>query len=127
MINRKKIQEVFDKTALCPGVLIKDRGLAQEYCAVGALARHVGMSDERLRDLNTSPNQIEIVFKEVGDKLREVFGIESHGQLMKFMGANDGSEKYTVRKQDVMKAVEAMSPEEVNSLLDSVDALVSEA
>lgn len=115
-INKQLIFEALNKRPLCHGQLIKQAGLAIEYCAMGALAKDVGATDEFLE--NADPSGVTI-WEQYGEAIQHKFGIESLTQFQTLMSANDAEPFSTRRNKKVMERVEALSPEEVNEILTS--------
>lgn len=118
MLNKRAIFEVLSKAPLCHGSLIQQAGFDKnhvEYCAMGALAKSVGASDDALRRMDNMGEQIWETF---GPKLQEKFGIKSLTQFQSLMRANDAEQFATRRNKAVMSRVEAMSPEQVNEIIN---------
>lgn len=113
-LNKKEIFKALSKRPLCHGTLIADRGLAREYCAMGALAADVGATDEYLKQSDGNGCGI---WRDFGDKLQQKFGIESLEQFQSLMHTNDAEVSAARRNQAVYDKVEALSPDEVNEIM----------
>jgi hypothetical protein len=114
MLNKKAIFEVLNAAPLCDGNLIKQRGFNVEYCAMGALAKSVGATDEELYSFDTAGNDI---WRYYGNAITAKFGIESLQQFQKLMHANDAERFATRRNKAVASVVEALSPEQINDII----------
>ncbi len=115
MLNVKEINKVLLAAPLCRRYIIHQRGMANEYCAMGALAKAVGASDKYLKE---TPGDGVGIWRDFGDKLNERFGIESLEQFQTFMDVNDKIDSPIERNKTVAKHTEALSAEQVNKLLD---------
>ncbi len=118
MLNFKAINEVFKKYPLCNGQIIQQRGMATEYCAMGALAKAVGATDAELR--NDSGSGVHL-FNNFHAELKERFGIESLEQYQTLMRANDGSRNSATRNKEVLNKVAEMSAEECIALFKDAE------
>lgn len=122
MLNKRAIFEALNKRPLCAGKLIKQAGMATEYCAMGALAADVGATNEYLRNADGDGRDI---WKDFGPKITAKFGIETFAQFQTLMSANDAEKFSTRRNKKVAEKIEAMSPSEVDSMIN--DVIVEEA
>jgi hypothetical protein len=120
-LNKKAIFEALNRTPLCHGHLIKRAGLAIEYCAMGALARDVGATNEELMQLNIFDPDGRELWKKYGSAFQNKFGIESLQQFQSLMSVNDATQFSTRRNEAVMKHVDAPSPDEINEIIQSPD------
>ena len=114
MLNKKAIFDVLNSAPLCDGNLIKQRGFNVEYCAMGALAKSVGATDEQLYSFDVGGVDIWRVY---GNNITAKFGIESLQQFQSLMHANDAETFVTRRNNAVSAAVEALSPEQINDII----------
>lgn len=114
-LNKRAIFEALNKTPLCDGKLIRRAGMAgYEYCAMGALARDVGATNEYLENADGGGHDI---WRDFGPAITAKFGIESYEQFRSLMSVNDAERFITRRNKAVMSHVEALSPDEVNEII----------
>lgn len=120
-INKQLIYEALNKRPLCHGHLIAQKGLATEYCAMGALAMDVGATDSELKEMqdNYAGASGTLIWERYGNAITNKFGIESFTQFQSLMQANDAEPFATRRNKHVCETVEAMSGSEVNNILNS--------
>lgn len=96
--------------------------MTNEYCAMGALAKSVGATDEFLR--KSSATGIGI-WKEFGVQLKDKYGIESLEQFQELMHSNDGS-SVIERRDKVTERALIMSVEEINSMISESQTVSAE-
>lgn len=114
MLNVKAINEALMKRPLCSGHIIAQRGLAIEYCAMGALGKECGATDEYLKTTEVDGSGI---FAEFKLQLREKFGIETLDQFQNLMKTNDSIDSPLQRGKAVCNTVIAMSPDAINKIM----------
>lgn len=122
-LNIKAINEVLQKTPLCGHALIAQKGMAMEYCAMGALAKACGATDKDL--MNYSPSGGEL-YKDYQIPLLEKFGIENLNQFQTLMTFNDGAKNSATRNDEVRGASNMMAVEEIVQMVKDSEALVGE-
>lgn len=115
MLNVKAIEKVLMSTPLCYAALVQDKGMAKEYCAVGALARNLGASDEWLH--NISQGNVSLVFNTYKTGFIKKFGIESADVLAEFMCVNDTEPDILRRNKQVVTRVLDKKVAEVSAVL----------
>lgn len=119
MLNKRAIFEALNATPLCNGQIIRPRaGMVDkaEYCAMGALAKAVGASDEYLKKTLATGSEI---WNDFGHIITAKFGIESLQQFQGLMHVND-AQSFELRNKRVMKHVDALTPEEVDEIIQDV-------
>lgn len=115
MLNKKAIFEALNRRPLCHGALIHQAGMSIEYCAMGAIAADVGATNEYLK--NADQGGVDI-WRDYGAAITAKFGIETLQQFQSLMKVNDAEQFSTRRNKKVAEHIEAMSPDEVNSLIN---------
>lgn len=114
MLNYKKINEVLNRFPLCSSALIAQKGMAVEYCAMGAIAKSLGVSDEELK--HHDPMGVSL-FNELQPRLLANYGIETLNQFQNLMRTNDSARNSATRNDEVRQTAALMSIDEIERMV----------
>lgn len=115
MLNVKAINAVLARFPLCDNQLIAQRGMAIEYCAMGAIAKSLGVSDEELR---TKHDQAGVsLFNELRPRLFSNYGIETLSQFQNLMHTNDRAANSATRNREVANTSTMMGLDEIDRMI----------
>ena len=114
MLNYKEINRALNKYPLCYGKLIGHVGMIQGYCAMGALAKDCGVTDQQLQAF---PADGADLFNHIRLQLNEKFGIETLDQFQNLMCTNDGSKNHE-RNRKVDSTAKLMAVDEIVRMIE---------
>ena len=124
MLNQKKINATLNRFPLCGHALIAQRGMAMEYCAMGAIAKSLGVSDEQL---NMFPSDGRSLFTMLAPRLNSEYGIETYEQFSNLMRTNDSAKNSATRNNEVKNTVTMMAVDEIVKMVEESKLLSTES